>query len=108
LATGAIALHRCHRALELDCRPHGTNGREWLPTNLRRRRTAPRIGAPERRTAVDRRGGSAGSPLGGARHRRPRQDASDAAAAIMEGPGRILALDIFTDVSQGLNDEPLA
>ena len=36
------------------------------------------------------------------------QDAPDATAAIVDGLGRILALDVFVDVSQEPTDEPAA
>jgi hypothetical protein len=98
------ALHLCHRALELDGRAHDHTGDEWLPA------------------VYD----TTAALLEGARlHREPPsvvehaqeavrwlshaiinldQDAPDAAAAIADGLGRLLALCVFADVARSRAD----
>jgi hypothetical protein len=100
--SGAVALHRCHRALELDGRVHDYTTDEWLPTICD-------IAAPL---------------LEGARptHEPPSvvalaqdavrwlscaivdldQDASDSTAAIVDLLARVLALHVFASVVREL------
>jgi hypothetical protein len=57
----AVALHRCHRALELDGHAHHYTAGRVAAGRLRHRCTAPRDGAPKPRAAVTRRAGPSGS-----------------------------------------------
>lgn len=96
--SGAVALHRCHQALELDGRIHGYTADEWLPAvydiaaplleaaRLNRDRPSLVEHAQEAvrwlsRAIID-----------------LDQDKPDTAAAIAEGLGRVLAIYIFADV----------
>ena len=104
----AVALHRCHQALELDSRAHGYTAAEWLPAvydvaaplleSARLNRDPPSIVA------------LAQAAVHWVSHAIAEldQDAPDATAAIVDGLGRILALDVFVDVSQEPTDEPVA
>ncbi len=104
--SSAIALHRCHQALELDGRSHDYSADEWLSA------------------VYD----TAGSGLEAARlNREPPslveqaqeavrwlsraiidldEDAPDAATALADALGRILALHVFADVARRPSDEP--
>ena len=104
----AVALHRCHEALELDSQAHGYTAAEWLPAvydvaaplleSARLNRDPPSIVALAQ--AAVHWVSHAIADLD--------QDAPDATAAIVEGLARILALDVFVDVSQEPTDEPAA
>ena len=69
----AVALYRCHQALELDGQAHDYSADAVAAGRLRHRRAAPRDGTPEPRAAVARRAGPGGSSLAVARDRRPRR-----------------------------------
>ena len=103
---GAVVLHRCHRALELDGRAHEYNADEWLPAvydvagplleAARLNREPPSLVEQAQeavrwlsRAIVD-----------------FYQDSPDATAAIVDGLGRILALHVFADVARSGTDEP--
>jgi hypothetical protein len=106
--TRRVALHRCHQALELDSRAHRYTAAEWLPAvydvaaplleSARLNRDPPGVVA------------LAQAAVHWVSHAIAEldQDAPDATAAIVDGLGRILALDVFVDVSQAPTDEPVA
>ena len=103
----AVALHRCHQALELDSRAHGYTTAEWLPAVYD-------VAAPLLESArLNRDPPSIVALAQAAVHWVSRaiaeldQDAPDATAAIVDGLGRILALDVFVDVSQEPTDQPV-
>ena len=102
---GAVVLHRCHRALELDGQAHDYTADEWLPAvydiaaplleAARLNREPPSLvqNAQEAvrwlsRAIVD-----------------LDQDSPDVAAAIVDTLGRILALDVFAKVAGKPSDE---
>jgi hypothetical protein len=103
---GAVVLHRCHRALELDGRAHDYTADEWLPAVYD-------IAASLLKAAhIDR------EPPSLVEHAQEAvrwlsnaiieldQDARDAAAAIADGLGRTLALYAFADVARHPTAEP--
>lgn len=102
---GAVVLHRCHRALQLDGQAHGYTADEWLPTvydiaarllqaaRLNREPASLVHTAQEAlrwlsRAIVD-----------------LEQDSPDVAPAIVDSLGRILALDVFAKVADKGSDE---
>ena len=102
---GAIVLHRCHRALELDGQAHDYTADEWLPAvydiaaplleAARLSREPPSLVENSQeavrwlsRAIVD-----------------LDQDSTDVAAAIVDTLGRILALDVFANVAGKPSDE---
>ena len=104
--SSALALQNCHHALELDGRTHDYTADEWLPAiydiaaalleaaNLDREPPSLVEHAEQAvswlsRAIVD-----------------LDQDAPDAAAAIVDGLGRILTLHMFAGTAGGLGDEP--
>jgi hypothetical protein len=103
---GAVVLHRCHRALELDGRAHDYTADEWWPAVYD-------IAASLIKAArIDR------EPPSLVEHAQEAvrwlshaiieldQDAPDAAAAIADGLGRTLALYAFADVARHPTAEP--
>ena len=106
--SSAIALHRCHEALELDGRAHDYSADEWLPAvydiaaalleAARLNREPPSL--VEQAQEAVRWISRAIVELD--------HDAQDAAAAIADGLGRILALHVFADVARTRTDEPRA
>jgi hypothetical protein len=104
----AVALHLCHQALELDSQTHGNTAGEWLPAvydvaaplleSARLNRDPPSIVALAQ--AAVHWVSQAIADLG--------QDAPDATAAIVDGLGRILTLDVFVHVSREPTHEPVA
>ena len=102
---GAVVLHRCHRALELDGRAHGYTADEWLPAVYD-------IAAPLLKAArLNREPPSLVENAQEAVRWLARaivdldQDSPDAAAAIVDTLGRILALDVFAKVADKPADE---
>jgi hypothetical protein len=104
----AVALYRCHEALELDGQAHDYTADEWLPTVYN-------IAAPLLEAArLDR------EPPSLVEHAQDvvswlsraiidlDHDAPDAAATIVDGIGRMLALHVFADVACKPTDEPSA
>ena len=103
---GAVVLHRCHRALELDGRAHGYTADEWLPAVYD-------IAAPLLKAArLNREPPSLVQNAQEAVRWLSRaivdldQDSPDVTAAIVDTLGRILALDVFADVARRRTDEP--
>ena len=102
----AIALHRCHRALELDGAAHGYSADEWLPavydtvasllTAARLNREPPSL-VEQAQEAVR----WLSRAIVEIDH-----DALDAAATVEDALGRILALHVFADVACRPTDEP--
>jgi hypothetical protein len=103
---GAVVLHRCHRALELDGQAHDYTADEWLPAVYD-------IAASLLKAArIDR------EPPSLVEHAQEAirwlshaiieldQDTRDAAAAIADGLGRTLALYAFADVARHPTAEP--
>ena len=99
----AIALHRCHQALELDGQAHDYSADEWLPAVYDI--AAPLLEAArlnrEPPTLVE----QAQEAVRWLSHAIVDldHDAPDAAAAIVDGLGRILALHVFADVAAHAN-----
>jgi hypothetical protein len=104
----AVALHRGHQALELDGRAHDYSADEWLPAvydiaaslleAARLNREPPSVVEQAQeavswlsRAIVD-----------------LDEDSPDAAAALVDGLGRLLALHVFADVAGKPTDEPSA
>ena len=101
----AVALYRCHQALELDGQAHDYSADEWLPAVYD-------IAAPLLKAArLNREPPSLVEQAQEAVRWLSRaivdldQDAPDAAAAIADGLGRILALHVFADVARTPTDE---
>ena len=104
----AVALYRCHQALELDGQAHDYNADEWQPAvydiaapllqAARLVREPPSL--VERAQEAVRWLSRAIVDLD--------EDSPDAAAALVDGLGRILALHIFADVAGKPTDEPSA
>ena len=101
----AVALHRCHEALELDGQAHGYSADQWLPAvydiaasllqaaHLNREPPSLVEQAQEAvrwlsRAIVD-----------------IDEESPDAAAAIVDGLGRMLVLHVFADVAREPTDE---
>ena len=102
---GAVVLHRCHRALELDGQAHDYSADEWLPAVYD-------IATPLLEEArLDREPPSLVDQAQEAVHWLSRaivdldEDSPDAAAAIVDSLGRILALDVFAEVARKPTDE---
>jgi hypothetical protein len=103
--SSAIALQRCHRALELDGRAHDSSADEWLPAvydiaaslleAARLDREPPSL--VEQAQEAVRWLSRAIVALEG--------DAADASAAIVDGLGRILSLHVFAGVACKRTDE---
>jgi hypothetical protein len=98
--TSAIALHRCHQALELDGRAHGYSADEWLPAVYD-------IGAPLLEgAALQREPPSVVENTQDVVRWLSRaiinhdQDAPDVSAAIADALGRLLAVYVFTDIAR--------
>ena len=104
----AVALHRCHQALELDSRAHGYTAAEWLPAVYDV--AAPLLESAHLNSDPPSIVALAQAAVHWASHAIAEldQDAPDATAAIVEGLGRILALDVFVDVSREPTVEPVA
>ena len=103
---GAVVLHRCHRALELDGQAHDYTADEWLPAVYD-------IAAPLLEAAhLNREPPSLVQNAQEAVRWLSRaivdldQDSPDVAAAIVDTLGRILALDVFAKVAGKPSDEP--
>jgi hypothetical protein len=95
----AVALYRCHEALELDGQAHGYRADEWLPAVYD-------IAAPLLETArMNREPPSLVEQAQEAVRWLSRAiidldaDSPDAAAALVDGLGRMLALYVFADVA---------
>jgi hypothetical protein len=102
---GAVVLHRCHRALDLDGRAHDYNADEWRPAVYD-------IAAPLLQAArMNREPPSLVENAQEAVRWLSRaivgldQDSPDAAAAIVDSLARILALDVFAQVACKPSDE---
>jgi hypothetical protein len=102
---GAVVLHRCHRALELDGQAHDYRANEWLPTGFD-------IATPLLEEArLDREPPSLVEHAQETVHWLSRaiadldQDSPDAAAAIVDSLSRILALHVFAEVARKPTDE---
>lgn len=102
---GAVVLHRCHRALELDGRAHDYTADDWAPAVYD-------IAAPLLQAArLNREPPSLVENAQEAVRWLSRaivdldQNSPDAAAAIVDSLGRILALDIFANVAGKPADE---
>jgi hypothetical protein len=101
----AVALYRCHKALELDGKAHDYTGEEWLPAVYDI--AAPRLEAArltrdppslvEQAQEAVRWLSRAIVDLD--------ENSADAAAAIVDGLGRILALHVFAGVARKPTDE---
>ena len=101
----AVALHRCHEALELDGQTHDYSADEWLPAVYD-------VAAPLLEAARLSR-----EPPSLVEHAQEAvrwlsraivdldEDSPDAAAAIVDGLGRVLALHVFADVARTPTDE---
>jgi hypothetical protein len=102
----AVALYRCHQALELDGQAHEYSAEEWLPAvydtaaplleTARLNREPPSLVEQAQeavcwlsRAIVD-----------------LDEDSPDAAAALADGLGRVLALHVFAEVARRPTDEP--
>ena len=101
----AVALYRCHRALELDGQAHDYTGEEWLPSVYD-------IAAPLLEAArLDREPPSlveqAQEAVRWLSHAIVEldHDAPDAASAIADALGRMLALHVFADLACRPTDE---
>jgi len=104
--SSAIALHRCHQALELDGRAHDYGADEWVPavydtaasllTAARLNREPPSL-VEQAQEAVR----WLSRAIVEIDH-----DALDAAATVEDALGRILALHVFADVACRPTDEP--
>jgi len=100
----AVALYRCHEALDLDGQAHDYSADEWLPAvydiaapllqEARLNREPPSV--VEHAQDAVRWMASAITNLD--------QDAADAPAAIADGLGRLLALCVFADVARSRAD----
>jgi hypothetical protein len=104
--SGAVALHRCHQALELDGRAHDYTADDWLPAVYD-------IAAPLLETArLNREPPSLVEQAQEAVRWLSRaivdldDDAPDATSAIADALGRLLALHVFADVACRPTDEP--
>jgi hypothetical protein len=102
---GAVVLHRCHRALELDGRLHDYSADEWLPAVYD-------IAAPLLEAArLIREPPSLVEQAQEAVRWLSRaivdldEDSPDAAAALVDGLGRMLALHVFAGVAGKPTDE---
>ncbi len=101
----AVALHRCHQALDLDGQAHDYSADEWLPAvydsaaplleSARLNREPPSL--VEHCQEAFRWLSRAIVDLD--------EDSPDAAAAIVDGLGRTLALHVFADVARTPADE---
>jgi hypothetical protein len=101
----AIALHRCHQALELDGQAHDHRAEQWLPAvydvagpllqGARLNRDPPSFVEQAQeavrwlsRAIVD-----------------LDEDSADAAASLVDGLGRMLALHVFAEIAREPTDE---
>ena len=101
----AVALHRCHQALELDGQAHDYSAEQWLPAvydiagpllqGARLNRDPPSF-VDQAQEAV-RWLSRAIADLD--------EDSPDAAAALVDGLGRILALHVFAEVAREPTNE---
>ncbi len=103
--SAAVALHRCHRALELDGRARDYTADEWLPA------VYDFAAALLEAASLDR------EPPSLVEHAQEAvswlsraivdldEDSPDAAAALVDGLGRMLALHVFADVAGKPIDE---
>ena len=104
-ANGAVVLHRCHRALELDGRAHDYSADEWLPAVYDI--TAPLLQAAR----LNREPPSLVENAQDAVRWLSRaivdldQDSPDVAAAIVDSLGRTLALNVFAKVAGKASEE---
>jgi hypothetical protein len=102
----AVALHRCHEALELDGQAHDYRADEWLPAVYD-------IAAPLLEVArLTREPPSLVEQAQEAVRWLSRaivefdQDSADAAAVLVDGLGRLLALNVFAGVAGTPTQEP--
>ncbi len=104
-ANGAAVLQRFHRALELDGQAHGYTADEWLPAVYDVASSLLEAARLDREppTLVEQ-AQDAVRWLSRAIVNLD-QDAADAAAAIVDGLGRILALCVFADVARKPTDD---
>jgi hypothetical protein len=101
----AVALHRCHEALELDGQAHDYRADEWLPAvndTAAAHLEAARL-TPEPPSLVEQ-AQEAVRWLSRAIVELD-QDTPDAAAALVDGLGRLLALNVFAGVAAEPADE---
>ena len=103
--TGAVVLHRCHRALELDGRARGYTADESLPAVYDTAASLPQAAHLDREpTSFVAQAQEAVRWLSRAILDLDR-DSPDAAAAIVEGLGQILALHVFAEVARKPTDD---
>ena len=101
-----MVLHRCHQALELDGRAHDYTADEWLPAVYDIAASLLEAARPDREPpSLVEHVQEAVSWLSRAIIDLD-QDARDAAAAIADCLGRILALYVFADVARHATAEP--
>ena len=102
----AVALYRCHQALELDGRAHDYSADEWLPAVYDIAGSLLEAARPDREPpSLVEHVQEAVSWLSHAIVDLDK-DARDAAAAIADCLGRILALYVFADVARQATVEP--
>jgi hypothetical protein len=103
---GAMVLHRCHQALELDGRAHDYTAYEWLAAVYDIAASLLEAARPDREPpSLVEHVQEAVSWLSRAIINLD-QDARDAAAAIADCLGRILALYVFADMARQAAAEP--
>ena len=101
----AIALHRCHQALELDGRAHDYGADEWLPAVYDTAASLLEAARLNREPpSLVEQAQEAGRWLSGAIVDLD-NDAPDAASAIADALARILALHVFADAACRPTDE---
>jgi hypothetical protein len=104
--SSAVALHRCHQALALDGRVHDYTADEWLPAIYDV--TAPLLEAARLNRELPSLIEQAQDAVGWLSRAiiDLDQDTRDAAAAIVDGLGRILVLYIFATIAAHAVAEP--
>jgi hypothetical protein len=103
---GAVVIHRCQQALELDGRAHDYTADEWLPAVYDIAAALLEAARPDREPpSLVEHVQEAVSWLSRAIFDLD-QDAHDAAAAIADCLGRILALYVFADIARQATAEP--
>ena len=104
--SSALALRRCHQALELDGRAHEYTADEWLPAIYDIAAALLEAARPDREPpSLVEHAEQAVSWLSRAIVELDQAE-PDAAAAIVDGLGRILTLHIFAGTARTLGDEP--
>jgi hypothetical protein len=104
--SSAIALHRCHQALELDGAAHGYSADEWLPAVYDIAASLLELARADRKPpSLVEHAQEAVRCLSRAIIDLDR-DAPDAASAIADALGPILALHVFADVARRPMNEP--